>query len=209
MGMKIFLLLVLIQVGSIRSDSTSIISEFNATRSAHYGGVDTAIDGFINEILARGKVFADGNDFLKTKIIDRLRKLNGRNIYNARELNKIYQQTEKLIKTFLSFTVMKNAFNSDFKGIEGYLLDQLNTYVVAFTTSSSDTALIDSCWSTNKNKVTTFLDGLKTDFSTIINNASPETSLVSIEAGRTTYFLKHESTFKSCNYKWECIDKYV
>lgn len=159
----------------------------------------------------RGNEFKIGNDFLRTNIVQRLRGLNGRNIWAGREIYKTYKSTEVLLDNYFTFSSLRGNFDGSYDNIIAGVISLLRAEVESFTSASVPITKIEACWASNINLVQDYFDDASAKFQTIIDNGpSGIGALIDpVQDRRMQNFLKYERNFATCKFEWMCIFRYV
>jgi hypothetical protein len=204
------LIFILIQVVSIESDGTSILAEYETAKSNFESSLTTMIDKFVLTLLDRVVTYEIGQNYLKTKIIDHLWRLDGKNIWAGRKLFEIHENTRKIIVNYFNFSSLRGSFEN-FEVIQAEVAVKLTEKVSEFLASTNDDIVLDSCWTASVDDVQLVFDDFYSDLDTIFSQgyANFDVKIRAIEAERLTNLKKHESVFKRVGYSWKRIFKYV
>lgn len=211
MKFVLLLFIAIVKIETIRSDAASILIDLGTIIEEFNAIIETEKDDMITIYLNEGLIFAKGNDYLLTNFVNRLRRLNGINIWSARQLNGIYVKNKLLLDAYFSFTPLKQSFNGDFQSIQDVLGLMITSNVTEFTQVTNDAAKLDTCWSAQRTNLVQFF----TDLSTMLIanfDGGPGNIAATVngyEVERSAYFVQHESTFPTCRFEWNCIGRYV
>lgn len=136
----VFVLLVtLLKVALVQSSASADITiAFEEIKNAFVTDIEASKDDTVTVYLDRGKQFAEGNEFLREKIIKRLNGLSGRNIYASEKLLETFNKVQALWRKYLKFSSIRENLNGNFVGIQSAVLGMLDTKLTEFLASSND-----------------------------------------------------------------------
>lgn len=209
MKLIFFLTFTLMKITFVLSDAASILDEFDSFALSFDRDIDVGINDMINEYLTAGEDFKNGNDYLNTKIIRRLRRMSSRNIWASKNIFEVYKKFEVMLNNYFQFAGLRSGF-SNFDGIKEAISRIPRENVNSFTTLA-DTAIIDDCWNTYKSNLTDYFDTSLAVFKAILKEGPKNigTLLDPLEAKRLANFRKHENNFRKCRNRCRCTANYV
>ena len=130
---------MLLKVALIHSSaSVDIKIAFEEIKNAFVTDLEASKDDVVTIYLDRGKQFAEGNEYLRERVIKQLHGLSGRNIFAGDKLLEIYNKIQALWRKYLRFSTIRENLNGNFVGIQTAVLDLLDTKLTEFLASSND-----------------------------------------------------------------------
>lgn len=204
------LFFLLLNVVLIRPDAAAIQAEAQAITETFLINVESAVSDMILVYLNRGKSYTTGLQYFKGKIIDRMFKMHGTNIYAARQLLKTYLSAKAKLDTYFQYDSMRSGF-SGFDGIPPVIVSLFNGKLDGFI-NSADPAVVEACWSSQgSGLVQTFFDDTLADFVTEFTNAPTliDANITFVEDQRLAMFQSYENVFKLKKYVWNRISAHV
>lgn len=152
---------------SIQSDTASeILSEFQINLEKFTSNIENAKNTTIAAYLEKAIEYTEGNEYLKSALIDRLKKLPGLFQSAGQYLEKIYNDNQLVLTSTFNYETLYNILDEDFQSILNYLLQQLTSGLDNFIAGTSDADTLLSCWNANREEINAILQ----KYSTAVNN---------------------------------------